>query len=205
MKNITILAIITLVAATAVVSAQPKKTAPVVATPVQRCVTTIPAPQNTGEAQTNFLEEIVNRTVGNIVSDVSRGYNTVGRAIAETLGTVTNIKKIVNRTPCPVKIWKVDKGSTEYKQVAANGTYNGDFWIPWATNTEEYKGHYMTISFDGKPLFWLWQEGANVRFRAREGYVRDAPAAPGLARSGGDRTLFIEIVNNVPIFVFSSN
>jgi len=205
MKNILLSTVVMLVVSTTAIMAQ-KKPAPVVATPVvQRCVTTIPAPRDTSSQLGNVLEEIVNSTVGGIISDVSRGYNTVGRVVAETLGTVTNIKKIVNRTPCPVKIWKVDKGSLEVKQVRANSTFNGDFWIPWANNDPEYRGHHMTISFDGKPLFWLWQEGANVRFRAREGYMRDALSAPGLSRSGGDRTLFIEIVNNTPIFVFSSN
>lgn len=204
MKKILLSIIIGLTALTVSATAQ-KQTKPVVATPVERCVTSIPAPQNTGNQSTTLLEDIVNRTVGGIISDVSRGYNTIGKAIAEQLGTVTNIKKIVNRTPCPVKIWKFDKGSIESRNVAANGTDNGDFWIPWANNAEEYKTHYMTISFDGKPLFWLWQEGANIRFRARDGYMQNAPAAPGLSRSGGDRTLFIEIVNNTPIFVFSSN
>lgn len=91
------------------------------------------------------------------------------------------------------------------KDVPANTTFNGDFWIPWATNADEYSRHRAEIRLDGKPLFYFWQHGTDVRFRTRNEFNATAPPAPGYSKSGGDRTLYIEIVNNTPIFVISNN
>ncbi|HEX8623907.1 MAG TPA: hypothetical protein VF782_02385 [Allosphingosinicella sp.] len=130
--------------------------------------------------------------------------SSVGKPIAELIGGVTNIKRIRNDTPCLLRIRKVDKkfaqADTQTVDVAPNSTWEGDFWIPWASSQAEFNDHHMTLAVDGRIFAWLFQQ-EGVRFKAEEGYAPNQPTVPGEAKAGGDRSLTVGMMGASPTFV----
>jgi len=137
---------------------------------------------------------------------VAGTFSSAGKFFAELTGGVTNVKRIRNDTPCLLRIHKVDKklfqADTQTVDVAPNTTWEGDFWIPWATNQSEYNDHHMTISVDNRTFAWLFQQDG-IRFKAEEGFASDQMLVPGEPKSGGDRILTVSTMGTSPTFMLA--
>jgi hypothetical protein len=114
------------------------------------------------------------------------------RSFAELTGGVTNIKQIRNQTDKRIRIWKIDGGRSETMEAAPRSNRDGDFWIPWAENARDYAEHHMTISADGQPIAYLWQQNKNLTFGVEDRIDGETGHVAGLVRGGGDRTLVVE-------------
>jgi hypothetical protein len=140
---------------------------------------------------------------------------------ALTRAGVTNIREVVNRsstrvvrlTSCESKFgWegavKKSTGAITYGTI-----WNGDLWVPWADNADDFKGHFMTLeitelrparSTDISHIYVLFQSGDYVRASfygiieqrglgvlTSGDYMPNAPKVNGEWRSGGDRRLVV--------------
>lgn len=119
---------------------------------------------------------------------------------------VTNIKRWENRTDLDLEVWKIDGGGeTDRYFVAAGSSRNGDMWVPWADNADQYASKHATIQVGGQPLAYLWQNGRAVRFNTADTFVDDGTPAPGYARSGGERKLVVDRApSGQPVFTLTT-
>lgn len=106
-------------------------------------------------------------------------------------GGVTNIKQIRNNSAYAIRVWKTDGGAVQSETIPARGVFNGDFWIPWADNQDQYRNHYLTISVGVRVIAWIWQSGDYVRYNNANRFVNNAQLVPGVPCSGGNRRLVI--------------
>jgi hypothetical protein len=115
-----------------------------------------------------------------------------GRIIAEILGTVTNVRRVVNETDQSVTLWKKDGWKGEQTvRIQPNTTSGMEMWIPWADSATQYNNHRMEIRVGSQVIGHLWQSGSQVRFNASNQWVKDGYAVAGEAKAGGDRTLLV--------------
>lgn len=123
--------------------------------------------------------------------------NEAGEMFANLPGGVTSIKEIRNRTSHEVIVRKTDYAFTaagphiQEETIPSRGVFNGDFWIPWADNADQFSESHLTISVNGTVIAWIWQSGEYVRFNTIQRFINNARVVPGISRSGGNRRLIV--------------
>lgn len=138
-------------------------------------------------------------------------------------GGVTNIKEVVNNsTKKVVKLTTYERKNGIWEGAPRKTTgvitysdyWDGDMWIPWADNEEQFKEHFMTIEIielrptrgtDIYHTYFVYQTGEYVRVSfygitehrgsgsvTGSSYDPDAKRVPGEWRSGGERRIVFD-------------
>lgn len=131
-------------------------------------------------------------------------------------GGVTNIKEVINNSSKVVKLTTYEakhgfEGAAKKTTgvITYGNIWNGDMWIPWADNEEQFKGHFMSIEIielrrtrgtDIYHTYIVYQSGDYVRVSfygmveqrgfgilTSGSFDPDARRVSGESKSGGER------------------
>jgi hypothetical protein len=108
---------------------------------------------------------------------------------------VTAFKGCVSYCAEPTNLYNAEK--KEALVVPANDAIGFDWWVPWATNQQEYNEHHIKVEALVFPrnTYTIWQAGDEdgdfVRYTNIGKWVFKGLRIPGVSEVGGNRLLKI--------------